>query len=141
MQGAGRGQRALLVDDLPGAGQGGRKAGDRHQTQGRHGTPEMEHRPESAEFADRVLERQPEDLALRDTGIHRAEQGQPCVHTADPNVLLTRKAVRHRNSTVTPRRRRRGRLGPSTAVCVNVIDEASGNRRQDGTAPAAVTKI
>lgn len=81
-----RGQGALLADDLPGTGEGGRQPGGRHQTQRGHRAPQVDHAAQRAQFAHRVLERKPEDLAFRDTGGHGAEQCQPSVHVADFTV-------------------------------------------------------
>ncbi|GHH06041.1 hypothetical protein GCM10018780_38410 [Streptomyces lanatus] len=43
----------------------------------------MDHAAQRAQFAHRMLQGQPEDLAFRDTWGHRAEQRQPSVHVAD----------------------------------------------------------
>ena len=43
--GAGRGQRALLVDDLPGAGEGRGQTGRRHQAQRGHGAAQVNRSP------------------------------------------------------------------------------------------------
>src|SRR5690242_8351285 len=54
----------------------------------------MDHSSQGTQLPHRVLERQPEDLTLRDTRVHRAEQSQPCIHDVKTTIFPFRTWAR-----------------------------------------------
>ncbi len=67
----------------------------------------MNRTAQGTQLGDRVLERQPEDLALGDTGVDGGEQCQTRVHTVNFTVPASDDAVLRRTHTFVPDHRTR----------------------------------